>query len=176
MLGNPHIKSIGKPNFLQTFFLTAVLVENCSAMLLAMRTSLAPAVFCVCFVYLGWAVADEGFLSSSMYCKDAYLELKAKAAPQSEIDSMARSCQAQHERNLSYAEWEKQEAEERLRISKLPRPSIGMNANQVVKKTSWGAPKSVNRTTTATGSTEQWVYGPNAYLYFRNGKLFAIQD
>ncbi len=52
---------------------------------------------------------------------------------------------------------------------------IGMSAKQV-RASNWGAPYSVNRTTTATGVSEQWVYGGNSYLYFQNGRLTAIQN
>jgi len=52
--------------------------------------------------------------------------------------------------------------------------SVGMTADQVLRS-SWGKPKSVNRTTTASGISEQWVYG-GGYLYFRNGVLTTIQN
>jgi len=51
---------------------------------------------------------------------------------------------------------------------------VGMSIEQV--KFAWGAPKSINRTTTRSHSTEQWVYGPGAYLYLRSGIVTAIQD
>jgi hypothetical protein len=65
-------------------------------------------------------------------------------------------------------------------------PQIGMTAYQVKCETNWGSPNRVSTTTTATGTTEQWVYTgefrhdislPQArgYLYFRDGVLFAIQ-
>lgn len=59
---------------------------------------------------------------------------------------------------------------------KRPGAKIGMTKKQVINKTSWGAPDSINKTTTAHGSQEQWVYGDNNYLYFTNGKLTAIQN
>ena len=52
--------------------------------------------------------------------------------------------------------------------------SIGMNA-QDVRDSSWGKPRSINRTSTAHGDSEQWVYNGN-YLYFTNGVLTAIQN
>ena len=70
------------------------------------------------------------------------------------------------------AKYEKEAA----RLKTLPGASIGMSASQVLNKTSWGRPGQVNRTTTATGTTEQWVYGYGNYLYFRNGVLYAIQN
>ncbi len=54
--------------------------------------------------------------------------------------------------------------------------SIGMTPKEVIEKTSWGKPKSVNRTTNQYGVSEQWVYGDGNYLYFDNGKLTSIQN
>jgi hypothetical protein len=51
-----------------------------------------------------------------------------------------------------------------------------MSREEVIEGTSWGKPKSVNRTTTGYGVREQWVYGDGNYLYFENGKLTAIQN
>jgi len=51
---------------------------------------------------------------------------------------------------------------------------IGMTADEV-KQSSWGRPESVNRTITARGTHEQWVYG-GSYLYFDDGVLTAIQN
>jgi hypothetical protein len=46
-------------------------------------------------------------------------------------------------------------------------------------KLSWGFPAKINKTITASGTNEQWVYenlfSDNEYLYFENGKLTAIQ-
>ena len=54
---------------------------------------------------------------------------------------------------------------------------IGMSADEARKI--WGGPRNVNRSTTAAGVREQWVYGygyKNEYLYFVNGVLVTIQD
>ena len=58
----------------------------------------------------------------------------------------------------------------------LPGVHIGMTAKQVLEESNWGKPKRVNRTTTARGTSEQWVYGDGNYLYFENGVLTAIQN
>lgn len=52
---------------------------------------------------------------------------------------------------------------------------IGETQQQVVRE-GWGYPSHVNRTTTAAGVREQWVYGDGRYLYFENNRLTAIQD
>ena len=61
------------------------------------------------------------------------------------------------------------------RAKKFPGASIGMTADEVTNATGWGPPCSVNRTVTAKGEREQWVYPSNQFLYFENGKLVAIE-
>lgn len=51
---------------------------------------------------------------------------------------------------------------------------VGMNSAQVLAS-NWGKPRKVNRTTTATGVTEQWVYR-GGFLYFSDGVLTGIQN
>lgn len=41
---------------------------------------------------------------------------------------------------------------------------------------SWGKPYDINRTTSAYGTQEQYVYSLKKYLYFENGILTGIQD
>lgn len=41
---------------------------------------------------------------------------------------------------------------------------------------SWGKPESINRTTSAYGVREQWVYYSGSYLYFDDGILTTIQN
>lgn len=67
-------------------------------------------------------------------------------------------------------------AKEAKRRAALPGVRIGMTPNDVINNTSWGKPKSVNRTITAYGRSEQWVYGSSNYLYFVNGTLTTIQN
>jgi len=52
--------------------------------------------------------------------------------------------------------------------------AIGMLA-QDVRDCGWGNPSGVNRTTTAAGTTEQWVFRGGNYLYLENGKVTVIQ-
>lgn len=51
---------------------------------------------------------------------------------------------------------------------------IGMTKEEVLQS-SWGRPRSVNKTTFAWGTREQWVYD-GGYLYFDDDKLTAIQN
>ncbi|MEO3355780.1 hypothetical protein [Acinetobacter haemolyticus] len=59
-----------------------------------------------------------------------------------------------------------------------PEPYIGMTVAEA-EKSRWGLPSKVNRTTTATGVNEQWVFRRSSgdkYLYFRGGKLTSISE
>ena len=52
--------------------------------------------------------------------------------------------------------------------------SIGMSMQEALAS-SWGKPRKVNRTITATRIREQWVYS-GSYLYFEDGVLTSIQN
>lgn len=54
-------------------------------------------------------------------------------------------------------------------------PSIGMTPEQV-KSSTWGKPRKVNKTTTASGVSEQWCYSDNRYIYFDDGIVTTIQE
>jgi hypothetical protein len=56
-----------------------------------------------------------------------------------------------------------------------PDPQIGMTADEV-RNSSWGNPREINRTTTAYGVSEQWVYSDYRYIYLDDGIVTAIQD
>lgn len=60
-------------------------------------------------------------------------------------------------------------------LAKKPNAKIGMTTNQVRNQTNWGEPNSINKTLTAYGTIEQWIYDDYQYLYFKNGKLTTIQ-
>ena len=51
---------------------------------------------------------------------------------------------------------------------------IGMTSAQAEE--SWGKPDDVNRTTSRSGVSEQWVYESGSYLYFQDGILTTIQN
>lgn len=53
-------------------------------------------------------------------------------------------------------------------------PAIGMTKAEVLKST-WGEPEKKNITETLYGTTEQWVYSNNRYIYFTDGIVTAIQ-
>ncbi len=72
------------------------------------------------------------------------------------------------------AQEDRKDAEAEARKRKSEGVAIGMTKEQVLAS-SWGKPKEVNRTVTAYGEREQWVYGWGNYLYFTNGVLTGIQ-
>jgi len=51
--------------------------------------------------------------------------------------------------------------------------NIGANKRSVINE--WGNPNKINKTETANGIREQWVYD-NSYVYFVNGEVVAIQN
>jgi len=54
-------------------------------------------------------------------------------------------------------------------------PAIGMTAQQV-RNSTWGSPDKINTTTTKYGTSEQWVYENNKYIYLEDGIVTAIQN
>jgi hypothetical protein len=52
-------------------------------------------------------------------------------------------------------------------------PKLGMTAAQV-KASCWGPPKYVNAKVRATGKYEQYVYGDNKFVYFRDGIVTSV--
>lgn len=70
------------------------------------------------------------------------------------------------------------DAERAERVSKVAKKragvGIGMSRQDVIDS-SWGKPRKINTTTTARGTSEQWVYD-GGYLYFEDGVLRTIQN
>lgn len=52
-------------------------------------------------------------------------------------------------------------------------PQIGMCAEEV-EKTSWGKPNTINKSVYEWGTTEQWVYSDNRYVYLKNGIVTSV--
>ncbi len=70
---------------------------------------------------------------------------------------------------------EKREEAAALSKAKQEGVSIGMTQQEVLNS-NWGSPKEINKTTTAYGVSEQWVYSGDKYLYFDDGILTGIQE
>lgn len=74
------------------------------------------------------------------------------------------------------AEEQKTIAEEKERQDYLANePKIGMTTDEV-KASNWGNPQKINKTTYEWGTTEQWCYPNNEYIYFEDGIVTAIQE
>ena len=54
-------------------------------------------------------------------------------------------------------------------------PKIGMTREQALK-TTWGAPKDINKHTYSWGVTEQWCYSGNRYIYLEDGIVTSISE
>lgn len=78
-------------------------------------------------------------------------------------------------KELADAQAQAQADEQAKALARTQGVKIGMTQQQVLDS-SWGRPESVNKTTDAYGTSEQWVYGGNNYLYFDNGILTSIQN
>lgn len=104
------------------------------------------------------------------FASDKRAKLEAQAEERRKAEERAAKWEAER-RAEEEVQRKKQEA-----IAKRPGARIGMTAKQVIEKTNWGEPESVNRTATQYGVEEQWVYGLGTYLYFKNGRLTAIQN
>lgn len=55
------------------------------------------------------------------------------------------------------------------------KPTIGMTSEEV-RNSAWGEPKKINKTTYSWGTTEQWCYANQKYVYIENGFVTAIQE
>lgn len=78
------------------------------------------------------------------------------------------------ENQLADIEREQQRKQEELANAK-KEPAVGMTEEEVLNST-WGEPKQKNKTTYEWGTSEQWVYSNNRYIYFDNGIVTAISE
>lgn len=85
----------------------------------------------------------------------------------------ARQAEELKEQKKQAAEQARVAAAEKAR-KKREGVTIGMTQQNVLDS-SWGKPRDVNRTVSAYGVREQWVYD-GGYLYFKDGILTTIQN
>lgn len=95
---------------------------------------------------------------------------EAERAARGEVARAAAEVQRQRAERVRSRGWSDQIVEAVLARQIL----IGMNADMV--REAWGAPQNVNRTTTAYGVSEQWVYSLRTYVYLHNGIVTTIQN
>ena len=53
-------------------------------------------------------------------------------------------------------------------------PEVGMNKEEVLYQTNWGEPQKKNIGKYTWGTSEQWCYSNNRYVYFENGIVVAV--
>jgi hypothetical protein len=104
------------------------------------------------------------------FASEKRAKFEAQAEERRKADERAAKWEAERQAEQE-VERKKQEA-----MAKRPGARIGMTAKEVIEKTNWGKPESINRTVTRYGVEEQWIYGLGTYLYFTNGRLTAIQN
>jgi hypothetical protein len=106
-------------------------------------------------------------------CANAITDADAKAAHKEVL--LAARAKAEKERKMA-AEYAKRIEKADLARRKKEGVSIGMSMDDA-RKSQWGRPERINRSTNALGTHEQWVYpGYHNYLYFDNGVLTSIQN
>lgn len=52
-------------------------------------------------------------------------------------------------------------------------PEIGMSKEQVLRST-WSSPREMNKTQTARGTTEVWIYAGPSFLFFDEGGILRV--
>lgn len=108
-------------------------------------------------------------------CKGVIDKTKADADAKAKAEQDAQDAKAKAEQEAKDAK----ALEEAKAKAKTEGVKIGMTQQQVLDS-SWGKPDQINKTTSAYGTREQWVYGYNSSkmncLYFENGILTDIQN
>lgn len=109
--------------------------------------------------------------------KKSIEEYKEKLEELHKIDFDSREKKLKEEQEKKAAEESRKEValREREKLLESSPPWIGMTAEEV-RKSAWGPPEDINRTTTAYGTSEQWVYSDYRYVYLEDGVVTAIQD
>ena len=123
-----------------------------------------------CVVYITLALfATAAWPQGKIFrCGNEYI---SSTTANEDADMAARGCK------LIGAESKPFDPTARSQVQKRERPgvTIGMSVNEVLKSP-WGRPLKIRRTTDASGAMEQWIYGSDRYLYFKNGVLTTIQN
>lgn len=107
---------------------------------------------------------------------EIYIPLNAESDEYYEQQRIERHNELVRRSNEARLERERQETYSQLIREK--KVAIGMSPDQV--KRSWGSPCRVNRTISAHGNTEQWVYcydnNRSDYVHFRDGEVSSISN
>lgn len=107
-------------------------------------------------------VVQDGFLVVETYEDNYYSQLEKSFSPLTPW--------------LHYNEYMCFEKSQNNKITKqLTIPKIGMTADET-KQTNWGEPEKINKTTYSWGTSEQWCYSEDRYIYLDNGVITSIQE
>ena len=119
------------------------------------------------------------FLFPENYAKkqknDAIAAKKKKEADQAKAEEeQAKAKERQEKEQQRIQALVDKYGQSNVNLARQRKVKIGWNKE--LCKEAWGEPRSVNKTTTAYGVHEQWVYSTSRYLYFDDGVLTAIQE
>ena len=64
---------------------------------------------------------------------------------------------------------------ESIHPEEIKNPSMGMTEDEV-KRSTWGEPEKINKSTYSWGTSEQWCYSGYRYIYLDNGIVTSIQE
>jgi ssDNA-binding Zn-finger/Zn-ribbon topoisomerase 1 len=107
-------------------------------------------------------------------------EVSYEEVLEKEDEMRALANEAKEQERRTQIETRKTELEEKgftqSEISRIIEGTIRIGDSEAVVLESWGRPEDINRTTTAYGISEQWVYGLGTYVYFDNGVVTTIQN
>ena len=112
----------------------------------------------------------KGYIGATLI-KDSYYEsLRESYYP------LTPWCYGKTKNDLAFEKPDKSEIVNGTAILPVPsEPKIGMAAEEV-KNSSWGEPDKINKTTYSWGTTEQWCYSNNRYIYLDDGYVTAISE
>lgn len=107
---------------------------------------------------------NDNIVFAFMYNEDGQPQrYEVKVNPDNEIESVIQELQSKTDSEQFEEEF-----------NRIP-PAIGMTAEEV-RKSTWGEPTKINKSTYSWGTSEQWVYSGYRYVYVENGIVTAIQE
>ena len=104
----------------------------------------------------------------------SHAELVARARARLEAEGSATGSNSRRLRYLHQDEFRKEHPGDFVSAAFYGNLRVGMSEALVLW--AWGLPLDRNRTTTAYGTREQWVYGEGRYAYLEEGVLTSFQD
>lgn len=129
-----------------------------------------------------WEVVDLNFIETENYAKLSYIlssdSIQNVFCSADEKDNCLIPYEQFVSENKKRTDWEKTmirkygKANGKLIIE--GRVKVGFTKKMCEE--SWGKPSKINSSSGSWGVHEQWVYGSETYLYFKNGRLSSISN